>query len=83
MNLLTGGEILLNVLDGAALSGRVKQQQQNRLQDSDHVVQGQRSNQPTLSGGTYRAIGGGQAVHYNTQRPETPQRPRSENDGIA
>lgn len=53
MNLRTGREILFNALDGAALGGWVKEQQQNGLQDSDHIVQGQSSDQPALSGRTY------------------------------
>lgn len=52
-NALTSSDILFDALNGAALSGGVKQQQQNRLQDSNYVIKGKSPDQPTLSCCTY------------------------------
>lgn len=52
-NALTSSEILFDALNGAALSGGVKQQQQNGLQDPNHVIEGKSPDQPALSCCTY------------------------------
>lgn len=39
-NAFTWSDVLFDALDGGALSRGVKQQQQNGLQDSDHVIEG-------------------------------------------
>lgn len=48
-NIITSCDILFDALNGAALSGRVKQQQQNGLQYSDHIIKGKCPNKPSLS----------------------------------
>ena len=68
---LTRGEVLLDVLDGAALGVGVQEQQQDGLQNADHVVEGQGPDQPALGRGTHRPVRTAQAVHHNTQGPAT------------
>lgn len=67
---LTCSEILLDDVNGATLRGRMKQKQEDGLQDAEHVIEGQRSNQPALSCSTDGAISRAQAVHHNTQGPD-------------
>lgn len=52
-NTLTSSNILFDALNGAALSGGMQQQQQNRLQDPDDITEGQSPDQPALSCCTY------------------------------
>ena len=52
-NPLTRSEIYFHAVNGGVLSGRVKQQQQDRFQNSIHIIEGQSPDQPALSSCTY------------------------------
>lgn len=65
----TCSDILFDALDRAAVGWGVKEQQQNGLQDSNHVAEGEGPSQPALSCGSYWAVTAAQAVHDNTQSP--------------
>lgn len=62
---------MFDALNGATLSRWMEQKQQNRLKDSDHVIEGQSSDQPALSCCTDRTVSAAQTVHHDAQRPGT------------